>query len=242
MGLDGIGRFAAIVAVRAWVSVTIGVTAAVVTPFFFRRGADAHPDDPRLGARQKTPWLPPRCRSRGWRRRGTHAKKLLYLRTLQDFDCFSTIQTGVQSLRNIAPSRRAMRRNSAQFIAHRRQSVPLARIQTVPLRHRQGTDPRGPECGQEGPVTKAPEHGSLAGRCRRSFTRIRRLRGRACAGARGRQGRCGRSAPGRTTTTTERTRLAAGGFAQPPDGAQRARSRMGRFALRMGSVPDAQIG
>jgi hypothetical protein len=41
--------------VRDWVIAMIGVTAIVVTPFFFRRGAYAHADDPRLGFRQKTP-------------------------------------------------------------------------------------------------------------------------------------------------------------------------------------------
>jgi hypothetical protein len=105
-----------------WVLVMVGVILIVVTPFFLRRGAYAHADDPRLGVRQKTPWviavvlvltLIATPLSFAWVVSSRHPRnEALYMRTLHGITCFRCRDFGTKR-----PLAAAMRRNPSQFIA-----------------------------------------------------------------------------------------------------------------------------
>jgi hypothetical protein len=122
-----LGRFIGYVRIATWVIVMIGITAAIVTPFLFRRGPYAHPDDPRLGVRQKTPWIlavvlvsaliVAPLSFAGVVSSRHPRNEALYLRTLYNFDCFSTIKPGCKAVRSKRPLNEAMRHNPGRFIA-----------------------------------------------------------------------------------------------------------------------------
>jgi hypothetical protein len=164
---------------RTWVIAMLAVTAVLVTPFFFRRGAYAHRDDPRLGVRQKTPWilavvlvstLIATPLSFAWVVSSRHPRsEALYLRTLKDFACFGTFEPGCKHFGTKRPLDVAMRRNPAQFIAagdeacHWLASRPflfvIDRAQTLADRY----------VNQQMPVTPGSQGGTPAGRYRPFF-------------------------------------------------------------------------
>jgi hypothetical protein len=160
-----------------WVIVMIGITVIVVTPLFFRRGAYAHPDDPRLGVRQKTPWIlavvlasalivaplsfAAVVSARHPRNEG------LYLRTLYHFDCFSTIKPGCKAVRSKRPLNEAMRDNPKQFIAAGDEACQwLASKPFLFDIHRAQTLQDQYVDQKLGPVEYGPKGGSLAGNYR----------------------------------------------------------------------------
>ena len=164
---------------RTWVIVMIAVSAALVTPFFFRRGAYAHPDDPRLGFRQKTPWIIALVLvstlivaplSFAWVVSSRHPRnEALYLRTLHDVDCYSTSEPRCKTFGTKRPLAVTIRRNPGQFIAagdeachwlaSRRFMFVIDRAQTLEDRY----------VREVGPVANVPAGGDLAGRYRAFF-------------------------------------------------------------------------